>query len=136
MNCVFVVFILVEIYCMAYVDFLLVLLRAAYSHLLLPVPKIMWSFWKRMPDAPKVVSSTRARPKNPPWKNMSFSLGVLRAIFAATSLQVLTLFLEACLASWNLAEMLAGARDNGIFDRSGQKFLETLKTYSCVEWAG
>lgn len=34
-------------------------LRAAYSHLLLPVPKIMWSFWKSMPDAPKVVSRTK-----------------------------------------------------------------------------
>jgi len=42
--------------------------QAAYSHLLLPVPKIMWSFWKSMPDAPKV----------------------------------LTLFLEACLASWQV----------------------------------
>ena len=71
---------------MAYFDFLLVLLRTAYSHLLLPVPKIMWSFWKRMPDAPKVVSSTRARPKNPPWKNMSFSFGVLSCFFCSNVL--------------------------------------------------
>jgi len=42
--------------------------QTAYSHLLLPVPKIMWSFWKSMPEAPKV----------------------------------LTLFLEACLASWQV----------------------------------
>ena len=89
----------------------------------------MWSFWKSMPDAPKVVSRTKNKtPKKsrkkkkttslslyncltPWWTKQTWHCFSLRFCCFGLRLQVLTLFLEACLASWNLDSMVIPSSD-------------------------